>query len=177
MSGFFSIREDLQTVANPLIEVLATGDVASKLAEMPCRNARNETLVCFVDEGEIRVFISISFEKSSTECFPADSEAEPIIAAQEEDVSDAAKTPIVDKFLNPAKKKDFEKLVEAKRNESNDNFNNLDLEKAYTDLFEILWYSQLPCFDVKGDKAVDDEKVPPSNFPVLDFPHISLPFL
>ena len=53
----------------------------------------------------------------------------------------------MDKFLNPAKKKDFEKLVEAKRNESNDNFNNLDLEKAYTDLFEILWYSQLPCFD------------------------------
>lgn len=87
--------------------------------------------------------------------FPlADAEAEPIIASKEEDaVSAEVKSPIVDKFLNPAKKKEFEKLVEAKRNESNDNFNNLDLEKAYTDLFEILWYSQLPCFDVKGDKA------------------------
>ena len=42
-------------MANPLIEVSAAKDAAAKLAKMPCRNARNETLVCFVDEGEIEL--------------------------------------------------------------------------------------------------------------------------
>ena len=26
----------------------------------------------------------------------------------------------------------------------------MDLEKSYPALFELLWYSQMPCFDVQG---------------------------
>jgi hypothetical protein len=26
----------------------------------------------------------------------------------------------------------------------------MDIEKSYSALFELLWYSQMPCFDVKG---------------------------
>jgi hypothetical protein len=27
---------------------------------------------------------------------------------------------------------------------------NMDIEKSYSALFELLWYSQMPCYDVKG---------------------------
>jgi hypothetical protein len=30
-----------------------------------------------------------------------------------------------------------------------DVYNNMDLEKSYSALFEMLWYSQMPCYDVK----------------------------
>ena len=29
-----------------------------------------------------------------------------------------------------------------------DAYKNIDLDKSYPNLFELLWYSQLPCFDV-----------------------------
>ena len=29
-------------------------------------------------------------------------------------------------------------------------FDKLDLDESYKSLFELLWYSQLPCFDVEG---------------------------
>ena len=37
-------------------------------------------------------------------------------------------------------------------------FGSLDMEKSYMHLFELLWYSQMPCFDVKGltSKAKDE---------------------
>ena len=27
---------------------------------------------------------------------------------------------------------------------------SIDMEKSYTALFELLWYSQIPCFDVEN---------------------------
>ena len=37
-------------------------------------------------------------------------------------------------------------------------FGSIDMEKSYKSLFELLWYSQMPCFDVKGltSKAKDE---------------------
>ena len=43
----------------------------------------------------------------------------------------------------------MENLEEAKMRYQR-NFGNVDLDKVYQKLFEILWYSQLPCFDVKN---------------------------
>ncbi len=37
-----------------------------------------------------------------------------------------------------------------KKSASLKSFEVLDLQKSYNDLFEIMWYSQLPCFDVNG---------------------------
>ena len=31
-----------------------------------------------------------------------------------------------------------------------ENFESMDLERSYDSLFEILWYTKLPCFDVNG---------------------------
>ena len=38
-----------------------------------------------------------------------------------------------------------------------DAYANIDLEKSYTSLFELLWYSQLPCFDVMNITTKDSE--------------------
>ena len=37
-------------------------------------------------------------------------------------------------------------------------FGSLDLQKSYEPMFQLLWYSQMPCFDVKGltSKAKDE---------------------
>ena len=40
----------------------------------------------------------------------------------------------------------------------NEDFGSLDMDKSYVALFELLWYSQMPCFDIKGltSKAKDE---------------------
>ena len=40
----------------------------------------------------------------------------------------------------------------------NEDFGALDMDKSYVALFELLWYSQMPCFDIKGltSKAKDE---------------------
>jgi hypothetical protein len=52
--------------------------------------------------------------------------------------------------LDPSREEERkEKFNELKRR-YNEMYGDLDMEKAYRNLFEILWYSQLPCFDVKN---------------------------
>lgn len=53
-------------------------------------------------------------------------------------------------LLDPSKETSRQvKLTEA-REAYNASFGQADLQKAYESLFEILWYSQLPCYDVKN---------------------------
>ncbi len=52
-------------------------------------------------------------------------------------------------LLDPAKATDREKKLNESRKMYEENFGNLDLSSSYESLFEILWYSQLPCFDIK----------------------------
>ena len=47
------------------------------------------------------------------------------------------------------KEERLKKFKELKRT-FNDMYGNLDINKAYENLFEILWYSQLPCFDIQN---------------------------
>ena len=53
-------------------------------------------------------------------------------------------------MLDPSKSKDREQKLEAAKSEYNKDFGELDFAKSYEKLFELLWYSRLPCFDVKG---------------------------
>ena len=46
--GFFKIGRG---ATNPLIEVTATEELGNKIDSLPCRDAKNMTLVCFVEEG------------------------------------------------------------------------------------------------------------------------------
>ena len=39
-----------------------------------------------------------------------------------------------------------------------DSYKKVDLEKSYPALFEMLWYSQLPCFDVMNVTTLTNEE-------------------
>ena len=41
-------------------------------------------------------------------------------------------------------------------NEVNDIFKYIDLSSSYKGIFSTLWYTSLPCFDLKGITAAND---------------------
>ena len=51
--------------------------------------------------------------------------------------------------MNPTKQTERQEKIQEAKKDYADNFGDVDLQKAYDSLFEILWYSQLPCYDVK----------------------------
>ena len=53
-------------------------------------------------------------------------------------------------LLDPSKEKERESKKNASKEDYKDRFGNMDLIQTYSSLFEILWYSQMPCFDVKN---------------------------
>ena len=52
-------------------------------------------------------------------------------------------------MFDPNKQTEREGRTQEAKKEYEENFGRADLQKAYDSLFEILWYSQLPCYDVK----------------------------
>ena len=56
---------------------------------------------------------------------------------------------ILEYALNPVYRTESESLTAAAISDVAANFDGMD-RKSYANLFEILWYKQLPCFDVKG---------------------------
>ena len=52
-------------------------------------------------------------------------------------------------MLDPAKEPEREQTVKAKKEEWIKKFGNLNFTQAYEKLFELLWYSRLPCVDVR----------------------------
>ena len=52
-------------------------------------------------------------------------------------------------LLDPSKAEEREKTVKEARESYDDDFGNMDLNSTYPSVFQLLWYSQLPCFDVK----------------------------
>ncbi len=54
---------------------------------------------------------------------------------------------VLDNLINPKLKGMLNKGVMQKRDWYKTLFNQIDLAKAYNSFFEVLWYSQLPCFD------------------------------
>ena len=56
----------------------------------------------------------------------------------------------LEQLFDPAKEENRTKDLEKARNSTREIFENLDLDQSYKSLFELLWYSQLPCFDVEG---------------------------
>ena len=52
--------------------------------------------------------------------------------------------------LDPTKEDDRLQATKQEIKTYDDNFASLDYEKSFSALFELLWYAQMPCFDVKG---------------------------
>ena len=57
-------------------------------------------------------------------------------------------------IFNPAKSGDREELMKEAKKEYQDNFSGMDIKSSYDALFEILWYTQVPCFDVGNVTSV-----------------------
>ena len=55
----------------------------------------------------------------------------------------------LDLLLDPKENISREELIENEKLKYIQNFGAIDIKKAYENLFEILWYSQLPCYDIK----------------------------
>ena len=53
-------------------------------------------------------------------------------------------------ILDPSKKTARQKKVEVAKQTYDKDFGQLELTKSYKQLFELLWYTRLPCFDVQG---------------------------
>ena len=53
-------------------------------------------------------------------------------------------------ILDPTKRTAREKKVEVAKQNYDKDFGQLELTKSYKQLFELLWYTRLPCFDVQG---------------------------
>ena len=52
--------------------------------------------------------------------------------------------------LDPSRKEEREQKAKEAIRDYDDMFGSLDYEKSYFAMFELLWYAQMPCTDVKG---------------------------
>ena len=55
-----------------------------------------------------------------------------------------------DLFLDPSKEEERQQQVEDSITAYDEKFGSLDMDKSYEAMFELLWYSQMPCIDIKG---------------------------
>ena len=56
----------------------------------------------------------------------------------------------LDLSLDPNKKEERENQTRNAIRRYDEDFGLIDLEKSYHSLFELLWYGQMPCTDVRG---------------------------
>ena len=64
-----------------------------------------------------------------------------------------------DLFLDPNKTEEREKQIKMSVDRYQEKFGSLDMEKSYQPLFELLWYSQMPCVDVKGITSKERDEI------------------
>ena len=60
----------------------------------------------------------------------------------------AHSTDTLDQILNPKNKETLKRHNEVAEKKARQVFQKLDLEKSYNSVFELMWYSQMPCFDI-----------------------------
>ena len=68
------------------------------------------------------------------------------------------KDPTVDRLLNPGKQSANKAYETSMKTDYKKAIKDLVMEKAYENLFELMWYSQLPCFDVETISDKSDQR-------------------
>ena len=56
----------------------------------------------------------------------------------------------MDLSLDPDKEEERQQIINMTIQDYEENFGSLDMVKSYLKVFELLWYGQMPCFDVMG---------------------------
>ena len=62
----------------------------------------------------------------------------------------------LDFVFNPLLKLKAKDQVKLARQRSSENFKGLNMTASYGSLFELLWYTQIPCYDVRGTTSLSD---------------------
>jgi len=94
----------------------------------------------------LKYFILIEYVKSSTTESKMERNEKPLNIQR------------LDTSLDPTKEDERKNQIEVAVRSYNERFGSFDIEKSYQPLFELLWYSQMPCTDVKGlTSEVKDE--------------------
>ena len=60
------------------------------------------------------------------------------------------KTPLIDIFINPEKAEMKKKIVQTQQNRSFEYFKDVNMTNLFPELFNLLWYSSLPCTKLPG---------------------------
>jgi hypothetical protein len=66
------------------------------------------------------------------------------------ETKESTRKPAIDIYINPDRKQEIEAMEEVVTEPIRTYFKNLNMTAAYPDLFQLLWYSQLPCFPVQN---------------------------
>ena len=53
-------------------------------------------------------------------------------------------------MVDPVKEKERKRTAEQAKKQYFENFGKMNISQSYDNLLELLWYTRLPCFDVKG---------------------------
>ena len=61
-------------------------------------------------------------------------------------------------MLDPKKSHERKRRLTDAEQKFNEYSRNLDMKKAYMPLFEILWHSQLPCFDIQNITSMEKDE-------------------
>ena len=62
-------------------------------------------------------------------------------------------------IFDPSKVKDRTRKVELEKMKYHADFDPINLSKSYKKLFELLWYTRLPCFDVKDVTSKEKDEM------------------
>ena len=54
----------------------------------------------------------------------------------------------LDLVFNPERQVEYLQDISEQRREARDMYENMDLKNGFEGIFEMLWYSQMPCFDI-----------------------------
>ena len=65
----------------------------------------------------------------------------------------------MDGLLNPDHLADLDKAKNSMTKDYRQSIERLDIHTAYEQLFELMWYSQLPCFDVETTSNAPDTRL------------------
>ncbi len=63
---------------------------------------------------------------------------------------EAQKVDQLDLLLNPQRQEERQRLIEGLETEVSAQFKQIDFNQSYESFMEVLWYSQMPCFDVQN---------------------------
>ena len=62
-------------------------------------------------------------------------------------------------MFDPSKEEDRTTKVELTKEKYHEDFDPINLSKSYKKLFELLWYTRLPCFDVKDVTSKEKDEM------------------